>query len=72
MSKPAMRIWLDVGRKEPGTAVYEARQLRDALVRKGWKVGKDLSYSEIEGGTHDEGSFAKRAEPFLRYLFPPR
>lgn len=71
-SKPATRIWLDIGTKESRPAIGDARELRDALVKKGWTVGGDLSYTEIDGGTHDERSFARRAEPFLKYLFPVR
>jgi predicted alpha/beta superfamily hydrolase len=71
-AKPATRIWLDMGTRESRTAVGDARQLRDALVKKGWKTGEDLAYSEIRDGTHDDESFARRAEPLLKFLFPPR
>jgi predicted alpha/beta superfamily hydrolase len=71
-SRPALRIWLDVGTKESPVAIGDARQLRDALVRKGWAVNGDLAYSEIQGATHDDESFTRRAEPILNYLFPPR
>jgi enterochelin esterase-like enzyme len=70
--RPAMRIWLDIGTEEPGTSLRDARQLRDALVRKGWELDSDLMYFEADGGTHDEASFARRAESMLRYLFPPQ
>lgn len=69
-SKPATRIWLDMGTKETRTAIGQARRLRDALVRKGWTLDGDLSYSEIEGATHDDEAFARRVEPMLKYLFP--
>lgn len=64
------RIWLDIGTDEPGTSLRDARQLRDALVRKGWTLDSDLAYFEADGGTHDDPSFAGRAESMLKYLFP--
>ncbi len=68
-SKPNLRIWLDVGTAE-GDAVKELRELRDALVAKGWKLDTDLNYSEAAGATHEERAWAKRVEPVLRFLFP--
>jgi hypothetical protein len=48
------------------------RNLRDALVRRGWQEGHDLHYSEIQGGKHDEAAWALRVDPFVRFLFPAR
>lgn len=67
-SKPPMRIWLDVGTAEGPTA--EVKDLRDALVKKGWVLKSDLMYFEASGGKHDQRSFMQRAEPMLKYLFP--
>jgi predicted alpha/beta superfamily hydrolase len=45
-NKPHLRIWVDTGTKEGTTAeeaqqtVANARLLKDALVRKGWRAGK--------------------------------
>ena len=68
--KLPLKIWLDTGTAEPGWE--RARVLRDRLVRKGWELGKDLSYFEAEGGGHDEGAWARRMENVLRFLFPPK
>lgn len=71
-----LRIWLDRGTKEGGNkaeadeATNDARQLRDALVAKGWKEGSDLKYFEVEGAEHNERAWAQRVEPMLRFLFP--
>jgi predicted alpha/beta superfamily hydrolase len=65
-----LRIWLDVGTAEGPEAVPDARALRDALVRKGWRVGPDLSYLEVKDAAHDERAWAARVPPMLRYLFP--
>ena len=64
-----LRIWLDAGTAEGGTVIPDVRALRDALVRKGWRVGEDLSYLEVKGAGHDERSWAKRVAPMLRFLF---
>jgi predicted alpha/beta superfamily hydrolase len=67
--RPASRIWLDIGRQEPSSAVRDAKELRDSLVRKGWTLGTDLVYHEREDGRHDEASFAARAPDVLKFLF---
>ena len=74
--KPAVRIWMDIGTKEGRNAdeaqqtVNDARLLRDTLVKKGWKVGKDLNYFEAAGAEHNEGAWAARVESILTFLFP--
>jgi predicted alpha/beta superfamily hydrolase len=76
--KPKVRIWMDIGTKEGRTAeeaqqsVNNARLLRDALVKKGWKLGSDLNYFEAEGAEHNEGAWAARVESILSFLFPRR
>jgi predicted alpha/beta superfamily hydrolase len=71
-----LRIWLDTGTKEGGNkseaeeTITNARQLRDALVAKGWKEGKDIKYFEAEGAEHNERAWAQRVEPMLRFLYP--
>lgn len=67
--KPSLKIWLDTGTKEPGWE--QARDLRDCLIDKGWKLDVDLKYFEAKGGAHNEAAWAKRVEPALRFLFPP-
>jgi predicted alpha/beta superfamily hydrolase len=73
--KPKVRIWMDMGTKEGRTAedaqqtVKDARLLKDTLVKKGWKVGKDLNYFEAEGAEHNEGAWAARVELILTFLF---
>jgi predicted alpha/beta superfamily hydrolase len=74
--KRKVRIWLDMGTKEGGNAeeaqqgVTNARLLRDTLVKKGWKLGKDLDYFEAEGAEHNESAWAERVESILTFLFP--
>ena len=69
-SKPALRIWLDVGTGEGARRGDETKELRDALVKKGWVLNEDLIFFEAKGAGHNEEAFAKRAEPMLKHLFP--
>jgi len=74
--KPNVRIWMDIGTKEGRTpeeaqqSIDDARLLRDALVRRGWRLGKDLNYVEAAGAEHNEAAWAARVEGILTFLFP--
>jgi predicted alpha/beta superfamily hydrolase len=73
VSEPLSRIWLDVGTGEgghPQTTIANARLLRAALIRKGWREGVNLSYLEAHGAGHDEWAWGERVGPMLRFLFP--
>ncbi len=73
-----VRIWLDIGTREGSNAeeaqktVANARLLKEALIRKGWKPEKDLSYFEADGAEHNERAWAARVESILEFLFPRR
>ncbi|AKI98885.1 putative alpha/beta superfamily hydrolase [Archangium gephyra] len=72
--KLALRIWVDIGTEEGSSSqetVDDTRLLRDALVNKGWVLGGDLKYTEVEGGKHNEAAWAARFGSVLQYLFPP-
>ncbi len=64
--KPEVRIWLDMGTAEPGWE--SVRQLRDALVARGWVPGADLHYAEVASAEHSEKAWAKRTGPLLNFL----
>jgi len=74
--KPKVRVWMDIGTKEGRTTeeaqqtVNDARLLRETLIKKGWKLGKDFSYFEAEGAVHNENAWAARVERILTFLFP--
>ncbi len=68
--KPSLKIWLDTGTNEPGWE--HARELRDHLAHKGWRLHDDLLYLEADGSDHSEGAWAARMDPALRFLFPPQ
>ena len=69
-AKPATRVWLDIGTAEGQQSLGDAKDLRDALVKKGWVLDSDLSYFEAKGAAHEEAAFARRAAPMLKFLFP--
>jgi predicted alpha/beta superfamily hydrolase len=73
IDEPPARLWLDTGTQEggrPETTTRNARLLRDALIRKGWREGVDLSYTEAEGAGHNERAWGERFGPMLQFLFP--
>jgi predicted alpha/beta superfamily hydrolase len=74
-SKPALRIWEDIGTNEgsgeQAETVADAEALRDALVAKGWVLDSDLKFTVVQGGQHNEAAWAARFGDLLRYLFPP-
>lgn len=67
-SKPALRIWLDIGTEEGPTSAI--RQLRDLLKSKGWVLDSDLVYFEAKGAKHQEEAFALRGAMFLKLFYP--
>jgi predicted alpha/beta superfamily hydrolase len=69
-SKPALRIWLDIGTGEGQRFVEDAKELRNAFVKIGWVLNEDLIYFEAKGSSHNDEAFARRAEPMLKHLFP--
>ncbi len=68
--KPELKIWLDIGTKESKRAVPDARTLEKSLLRKGWKLGENLTYTEVTGAEHNELAWAQRVAPMLKFLFP--
>lgn len=72
---PGVRIWLDIGTKEgrsdreANETVNNTRLLKDTLVRKGWKIEKQLRYFEDLGAEHNERAWADRFGSILTFLF---
>ena len=69
-SKPALRLWVDMGTAEGRRGLDDARLLKAALVGLGFSDGVDLHYAEYEGATHSEVAWAERVGPMLEWLFP--
>jgi len=71
--KAAQRIWLDVGTCEgsnPESCLRNVEDLRDALILKGWRIGRDLKFVADEGAGHDEKAWGARIRDALKFLFP--
>jgi predicted alpha/beta superfamily hydrolase len=66
--KPNVRIWLDMGTKEGYQGLKDVRDLKDALVEKGFVLGKE-AYTVDAGAVHNEASWAKRMERILLFLY---
>ncbi len=69
----SQKIWLDVGTCEginPNACVRNVRDLRDALISKGWEQGRDLDYFEDQGAGHNEKAWGARIGEALKFLFP--
>jgi predicted alpha/beta superfamily hydrolase len=70
--KPNLKIWLDMGGQEGKEADKElanARELRRALMAKGW-TDTHLRYYEDGNAQHDETAWAGRFGNVLRFLYP--
>jgi predicted alpha/beta superfamily hydrolase len=63
------RMWLDVGDHEGRMTLRDTELLAKRLKSNGWD-DRDLHFERVHGGTHDEGSWAGRVGPLLRFLFP--
>lgn len=68
-SRTPQRIWLDMGTREGRGLTFMARELRDALVAKGWRPRTDLAYHEARNARHSELAWARRVGPMLRFLY---
>jgi predicted alpha/beta superfamily hydrolase len=65
-----LSIWLDAGTHEGPGVLHHARMLKNILLRRGWRLGRDLHYREVAGGQHSEADWARRAGDVLRALYP--
>ena len=66
------RIYLDIGRHEGKVALEDARRMRDALVAKGYVLGRDLRWVEDPAGRHTEGDWGRRFGEALPFLLQQR
>ena len=64
--KTDQRIWIDTGTKEGRDAaeaqetVTYARLLETVLIKKGWRLERDLKYFEAQEAEHNERAWAVR------------
>lgn len=75
------KIWLDGGTSETGEdrnrsarpdLIDDLRTMRAVFLAHGYSEEVNLAYREIEGATHDEGSWSRRIGNVLQFLFPKR
>lgn len=69
-SKPALRIWLDMGTAEGLRHLRDTDLLHRRLIMRGWQDDVDLKYVRVNGAIHDENAWADRFDQALRFLFP--
>jgi predicted alpha/beta superfamily hydrolase len=62
------RVYLDVGTREGEGTLFNARQMRDLLVTKGYKRGRDLMWVEDKGGAHNEAAWGRRFRSALPFM----
>ncbi len=65
---PVGRVWLDVGVKEGEDQVAEVEQMRDLLIRRGWRLDQSMHYLEDPDGDHDEATWGRRVQDNWRTL----
>jgi len=64
------KLWLDVGDREGHRTLRDVEHLARRLKANGWHPGDAMHFEKAHGGTHDEGSWATRVRPMLKFLFP--
>ena len=78
-TRPALRMWFSAGTKEDTNdrdkngvidMVQDTTDLLDELYQKGYRSGVDYVYVQIEGGTHDQATWATVLPNFLQWAFP--
>lgn len=62
------RLYLDVGTLEGAAELADVTHLREALVAKGYRAGRDLLCLVEKGGRHDEQAWGRRFPAALRFL----
>jgi len=62
------RIYLDVGTDEGDDELADARQLRDLLLERGYRLDMNLRYVEDEGADHNESWWGPRLRAALPFL----
>jgi predicted alpha/beta superfamily hydrolase len=62
------RIYLDVGTREGEGTLANARQMRDLLLARGYRRGRDLMWVEDKGGMHNEAAWGRRLRKALPFL----
>ena len=72
-----LRIWLDIGDSEGSgpmgsRTVADSERLRDALLARGYREGRDLHFVVVPGAQHNERAWAARVGDILTFLLAQR
>lgn len=62
------KIYVDVGTKEGREELTDVRHLRDLLIEKGYRKGRNFLYVVEMGGTHNEQAWARRLRREMQFL----
>lgn len=72
IKQPAPRVpvkfYLDAGTVSDG--IDETIEMRDAMLKQGYRADTDLMFYKAEGGAHNEKSWAGRVDKPLAWFFP--
>lgn len=78
---PAVRFWFQAGTADEAEdrdgngvidAIQDTTELMDELRARGWSDGPDLAYVQVEGGQHNEATWARALPLFLEWARAPR
>lgn len=63
-----VRLYLDAGTRDDG--LEDTVAMRDALLKRGYQLERDLLFYKADGASHNETSWAARVERPLTWFFP--
>jgi predicted alpha/beta superfamily hydrolase len=72
LPSPPGRLYVDGGTAEGPMLLSDVARLRDLLVEKGYRAGRDLRFVIDRDGAHDETSWGRRLPAILRFLLGAR
>lgn len=76
---PPLRFWFQAGTEDETNdrdgdgvidAIQDTTELIDELTARGYRTGDDIVYVEVEGGRHDQATWAEVLPEFLTWAFP--
>lgn len=79
MPPPSVRLWFEAGTADEKAdrdgngvidSIQDTTELMRELERQGFRRGTDVEYVEIEGGRHDEATWARALPEFLEWALP--
>ncbi|HYC71624.1 MAG TPA: alpha/beta hydrolase-fold protein [Opitutaceae bacterium] len=74
--RPPLRLWFAAGTRDEASdrdgdgvidAIQDTRELIGELAAKGFQEGRDVVYRQVEGGEHNEATWARALPEFLRW-----